>query len=167
MKKKAIQASKSAIFLFELMIVILVFTVAAAICSEIFASAYAMSKESRALTMSAINAQTVAEQFKASDGEAADPLYFDKDWNEVHSADDAKYVVELQRLRPDDPGTPEEADEGAEDAALGEWRHAAGDDAGEELGPLHVADVSVYEKAAGEPVAWKRVYTLTVKEYVG
>ncbi|GHU67840.1 hypothetical protein AGMMS49983_19690 [Clostridia bacterium] len=87
------RTSKSAVFLFELMIIILVFTLAAAICTQIFARSYTMSQESRALTMGSINAQTVAEQFKAT-GEAPDDLYFDKDWEPV-SAGDAYYTVKL------------------------------------------------------------------------
>ena len=54
------KTSKSAVFLFELMIIILVFVLAAAVCTQIFASAFTMSTESRELTMSSINAQTVA-----------------------------------------------------------------------------------------------------------
>jgi hypothetical protein len=87
------KTSKSAVFLFELMIIILVFTLAAAICTQIFARSFTMSQESRALTMGSINAQTVAEQFKAT-GEAPDELYFDKDWVPV-SAAGAYYTVKL------------------------------------------------------------------------
>ena len=86
------KTSKSAVFLFELMIIILVFALAAAVCTQIFASAYKMSTESHELTMSSINAQTVAEQFKA--GVDVEPLYFDRDWAAVGSAD-AFYRVEL------------------------------------------------------------------------
>ncbi|MDR0874800.1 MAG: hypothetical protein LBN12_01175 [Clostridiales Family XIII bacterium] len=88
------RTSKSAVFLFELMIIILVFTMAAAICTQIFARSFTMSQESRALTMGSINAQTIAEQFKAT-GEAPDDLYFDKDWAAVSSSGDAYYTVKL------------------------------------------------------------------------
>ena len=73
------KASKSAIFLFELMIIILVFTLAAAICTKIFASSFNMSTESRELTMSSMNAQTIAEEFKA-DKPDIEPLFFDRNW---------------------------------------------------------------------------------------
>ena len=73
------KTSKSAVFLFELMIIIFVFTLAAAVCTQIFASAFNMSTESRELTMSSINAQTVAERFKAGEPDTG-PLYFDRDW---------------------------------------------------------------------------------------
>ena len=95
------KVSKSAVFLFELMVIILVFTLAAAVCTQIFARSYTMSQESRALTMGAINAQTMAEQFKST-GEAQEDLYFDKDWVAVAEAD-AYYTVKFE-----DKGSTEE-----------------------------------------------------------
>jgi len=86
--------SKSAVFLFELMIIILVFTLASAICTQIFASAFTMSKESRDLTMSSINAQTVAERFKAGSPDAQ-TLYFDRDWKATDAAN-AYFTVALE-----------------------------------------------------------------------
>ena len=87
------KTSRSAVFLFELMIIILVFTLAAAICASIFASAFKISTESRELTMSSINAQTVAEQFKAGKADI-ESLYFDKDWVATDAAN-AYYSIEL------------------------------------------------------------------------
>jgi Tfp pilus assembly protein PilE len=95
------KTSKSAIFLFELMIIILVFTLASAICTQIFVRSYTMSQESRALTMGSINAQTVAEQFKST-GNAPDDLYFDKEWSAA-SEEDAYYTVKFE-----DNGSTEE-----------------------------------------------------------
>jgi type II secretory pathway pseudopilin PulG len=57
--------SKTAIFLFELMIVILIFSLAAAICTSVFGKAYGFSEDSKALTMAVLRAESVAEQFKA------------------------------------------------------------------------------------------------------
>ena len=88
------RTSKSAIFLFELMIIILVFTLAAAVCVQVFASAFNMSTESRELTMSSMNAQTVAEQFKTGKPDI-EPLYFDKGWAAT-DAGNAYYIVELE-----------------------------------------------------------------------
>ena len=89
------RVSKSAVFLFELMIIILVFTLAAAICTQIFASSYNMSKESHELTMSSINAQTVAERFKADINEPGERRYFDRDWK-ASSEQDAYYTIALE-----------------------------------------------------------------------
>ena len=88
------RTSKSALFLFELMIIILVFTFAAAVCTQIFASAYNMSMESRELTMSSMNAQTIAEEFKAGKPDI-EPLYFDRDWTATDKAG-AYYTIKLE-----------------------------------------------------------------------
>ncbi|MDR3305210.1 MAG: hypothetical protein LBS85_04145 [Clostridiales Family XIII bacterium] len=88
------RTSKSAVFLFELMIIILVFTLAAAICTQIFAQSFVTSTTSHELTMSSINAQTVAEQFKAG-ADDIDPLYFDEDWQKTDAAG-AVYTVSLE-----------------------------------------------------------------------
>jgi len=90
------KTSKSAVFLFELMIIILVFVLAAAVCTQIFASAWKMSAESRDLTMSSINAQTVAEQFKAG-VPGIETLYFDDEWEATNEAG-AEYRVELNEF---------------------------------------------------------------------
>jgi len=90
------KTSKAAVFLFELMIIILVFVLAAAICTQIFASAFAMSTESRELTMSSISAQTVAEQFKAGKSDI-ETHYYDADWAAT-DPDGAEYWVELYEL---------------------------------------------------------------------
>ena len=89
------KTSKSALFLFELMIIILVFTFAAAVCTQIFASAFNMSMESRELTMSSMNAQTIAEEFKAGKADI-EPLYFDREWTATDKAG-AYYTVVLEK----------------------------------------------------------------------
>jgi hypothetical protein len=86
------KVSKTAIFLFELMVVILVFSLAAAVCANIFSKAYGFSTESKALTMAVLKSESIAEEFKAGltpDGD----LYFDKDWKQVAGADTAAYVI--------------------------------------------------------------------------
>ena len=95
------KTSKSAVFLFELMIIILVFTIAAAICTSIFANAFNMSKESKNLTMSSINAQTVAERFKSGEDDV-ETQYFDSDWK-VSSESDATYFVKLEKDASEEP----------------------------------------------------------------
>jgi hypothetical protein len=57
--------SRTAIFLFELMFVILVFTISAAVCSAIFAKAYAFSTRSHDLNMAMLRAESAAEAFKS------------------------------------------------------------------------------------------------------
>jgi hypothetical protein len=88
------------------MVIILVFTFAAAICTEIFAASFGMSRESRGLTMGAVNAQTAAEEFKAGDSLDMAPSYFDKDWNAAEDSGAAYYSVMLE----DNGSTPEMKD---------------------------------------------------------
>ncbi|MDR2486918.1 MAG: hypothetical protein LBD12_03045 [Clostridiales Family XIII bacterium] len=114
------KVSKTAIFLFELMFVILVFTIAAAVCSNIFAKTYSLSAESKDLTMAVLKAESEAERFKATtlDGTAlykalsARPLGlergFDKDWHETQSPDGTDTVYQLTALV--DIGIPEGMD---------------------------------------------------------
>ena len=87
------KTSKSAVFLFELMVIILVFALASAVCTQIFASSYKMSTESHELTMSSINAQTIAEEYKAG-VEDIETLYFDREWAATGQTT-AFYWVEL------------------------------------------------------------------------
>ena len=137
------KTSKSAVFLFELMIIILVFVLAAAVCTQIFASAFKMSVESRELTMSSINAQTVAEQFKAGVPDI-DKLYFDADW-EATSEAGAEYRVELDEV----------------DGSVVMTCTASGTTAVVDTN-MREAFVNVFKK--GEVDA---IYSLHVKEYIG
>jgi Tfp pilus assembly protein PilE len=85
------KVSKTAIFLFELMVVILVFSIAAAICSNIFAKAYNFSTDSKALTMAVIKAESAAEAFKVG-AYNGDAQYFDEDWK-TSTEDKAVYAI--------------------------------------------------------------------------
>lgn len=64
------RVSKSGLFLFELIVVIFLFTISSAVCISIFAKSYSFSTDSEALTMSSLKAQTVAETFKDNKGDA-------------------------------------------------------------------------------------------------
>ena len=87
--------SKSGLFLMELMIAILFFSLASAICIRLFAWAHLTSVSSSELSMATVTAQTAAECFKSADGSAekltqlldgAQPagngvaVYYDRDW---------------------------------------------------------------------------------------
>jgi hypothetical protein len=98
------KVSKTAIFLFELMFVILIFTVSAAICTNIFAEAHKLSSDSKELTMAVLEAESAAEIFKAdvTSGDSvwdevsySGPngfMYFDKDWQDT-TEDKAYYTL--------------------------------------------------------------------------
>ena len=61
--------SKTPLFLMELIIMLLVFSVSAAICLQVFAGARRISDESHRLDVSVMLAQTAAESWKASHGD--------------------------------------------------------------------------------------------------
>ena len=108
--------SKSGLFLMELIIVILFFSVSAAICMRIFGAAKIKSDFSRDLSNASVYAQSCAEVYKAYDAdlektaEAIDgkwddntlSVYYDFDWNITQSKDSAKYILVLNRTKDSD-----------------------------------------------------------------
>lgn len=61
--------SKTPLFLMELIIMLLVFSVSAAICLQVFAGARRISDESRKLDLAVMQAQNVAECWKSTYGD--------------------------------------------------------------------------------------------------
>ena len=61
--------SKTPLFLMELIIMLLVFSISAAICLQVFAGARRISDESHRLDVAVMQAQTAAECWKASHGD--------------------------------------------------------------------------------------------------
>jgi hypothetical protein len=86
------KVSKTAIFLFELMVVILIFALAAAVCTNIFGKAYEFSTQSKALTMAVLKAESIAEEFKVGTTPGGDIL-FDKDWKPAADEGSAAYII--------------------------------------------------------------------------
>ncbi|MBQ7103597.1 MAG: hypothetical protein IJN89_06020 [Anaerotignum sp.] len=70
--------SKTPLFLMELIIMLLVFSVSAAVCLQVFSGAKKISEESRKLDAAVMQAQNIAECWKASHGnlnETAEMLF--------------------------------------------------------------------------------------------
>ena len=61
--------SKTPLFLMELIIMLLVFSISAAVCLQVFSGAKKISEESRKLDAAVMKAQTIAECWKASHGD--------------------------------------------------------------------------------------------------
>jgi hypothetical protein len=120
MRKKS-PVSSSGPFLIELLIGLLIFTLAATICLQVFVGAHQISSESHALNNAIIKAQNGAESFKASGGDLQETKeligghlldddivwqYFDSDWNPVfvaqRDADEenafADFVLEVRQI---------------------------------------------------------------------
>lgn len=108
--------SKSSLFLMELIIVLMFFSLCAATCMQIFANAKVKTDYSRDLTNAAFTAESVAEVYKAldgdleataskCDGEAVSDgvieIYYDKDWNPT-AQDGAVYVMTVTETETED-----------------------------------------------------------------
>lgn len=63
------EKSKSRLFLIEMIVIILFFSIAAAVCINMFTQAKIVSGKSTELTMALLSAQQAAETFKSSGGD--------------------------------------------------------------------------------------------------
>lgn len=113
------RSSRSGLFLLELMIVILFFAVTSAICMNLFVKAHLTSAAGSELTAAVREVQSVAELFKAVDGDlktlaeslgvqgAGGPaldLYYDKNWVPTGNKEDAVYTISVvldETIHPD------------------------------------------------------------------
>lgn len=111
--------SKSSLFLMELIVVILFFSLASAVCIQLFARSHILSKETVEQNNAITQAQNLAETWYAANGsthsmqqllsgsipsEDGDCIFllYDKDWSPLSAASsDVFYVAELALL-PDD-----------------------------------------------------------------
>ena len=91
------KVSKSGIFLFELIVVIFLFTISSAICISIFAKSFSFSTDSENLTIGSMKAQTAAEVFKESDGDH-------ESIRDALQAEDGSYDIILTQSNSNDIG---------------------------------------------------------------
>lgn len=102
------RGSKSSLFLMELIMAVLIFTVAATICIQMFVRSHTLSEESVRLNYAVVWCESMAESFYATDGDMellADSLntiktddyhvelYFDDSYAAVSSEMDYRYSV--------------------------------------------------------------------------
>ena len=104
------EKSKTSLFLMELVLMILFFAVSAAVCMRVFSSAQLKSNHSDDLSNASLKAQSAAECWKLSQGEASlaaevlggektengAAVYFDKNWKNCGESE-AEYVLELEK----------------------------------------------------------------------
>ncbi|MCM1024796.1 MAG: hypothetical protein NC432_00015 [Roseburia sp.] len=113
--------SRSSLFLMELIIAILFFSLASAVCIQLFARSHLLSRETVNQNNAITQAQNLAESWYAAGGSLDAMLLmldgsaptdggngiftvFDSDWNAVESSDpEVSYVAELSLL-PDASG---------------------------------------------------------------
>lgn len=102
--------SKSGLFLMELVIVILFFSISAAVCMRIFSTAKIKSDNSRDISNASVATQSCAESFKVYGdnpkmiaqamegtvlGENEVVVYYNADWAKTYSKESAKYTLKL------------------------------------------------------------------------
>jgi Tfp pilus assembly protein PilE len=99
--------SSSRAFFLEIVLNLVIFALCAAVCLQVFAQAKITSDRSEALSHMSIEAQTVAENFKVLNGDAARLssalgatregntlwLYYDADFKQVSSASEASHTL--------------------------------------------------------------------------
>ena len=116
--------SKTSLFLMELTIIILFFSICSAICMQIFATAQMQAKKSNSLTGSILACQSVAEIYKAENGDfekiisiLADTkngssaffsynpnsnnilsIYYDSNWETTSDIKDTPYYIAVQKI---------------------------------------------------------------------
>lgn len=101
--------SKATLFLFELVIIILIFAICCAICLSLFTASRRISIEAQDLSSAIIEAQSVAESLKSCHGDLdslpslikgakeddAITVYYDTDWQITTNSNAAIYKIEV------------------------------------------------------------------------
>lgn len=84
----------------ELMVAILFFSLAAAVCIQLFAKAHTLSLDTVNQNNAVTQAQNLAEAWLASDENTELVLIFDKNWNllETPASTDVAYIAKLESL---------------------------------------------------------------------
>ena len=123
--------SKASLFLMELIICILFFSLAAAVCVQLFVRSHNLSKRTVDQSQAVIIAENLAECFYATEGDPQQisgyfssshveespeypsgarelTLYFNADWQETSDPDSAAYLARLLVLEPGSEENPEE-----------------------------------------------------------
>ena len=86
----------SSLFLMELILAILVFSMASTACIQLFVKAHVLSDKSIALNQSIIKCQNMAETLYGSDTIGEDlneTQFYDTDWQRVTGKEHAAYAV--------------------------------------------------------------------------
>lgn len=147
--------SKTSLFLMELIIVILFFSISAVVCVQLFVNAYSTNESTKKTAQGTLIVQNMAEQFLGCDGdlETVRGLYdadvqsdvsdgdseteisvgYDELWNPVSASASPAYIASISVA--DAAGNPYADGKAAQD------------------GDMVIATVEVYETATGECVA--------------
>ena len=104
--------SKSGLFLIELIIVITVFSISAAVCLRLFFQSRVIANESYNLSRASLEVQSAADCYKSSGGDLAETadrlggslldgklmIYYDEKWGKTEDRDDAGFFVGISEI---------------------------------------------------------------------
>lgn len=88
-------AKRSSLFLLELMIAILFFCLASAVCVQIFVKAHTISSKTQELNTALEKVSGYTELFLADALTENEEIFYDADWQEC-GEDEASYKIEIQ-----------------------------------------------------------------------
>ena len=89
---------KTSLFLIEMLISIFVFSIASAVCIQLFVKSHLLSQESIDLQQATLQAQNLAESFYAdppTDIATKEVYYYNTDWQPVESKSESVYTAEI------------------------------------------------------------------------
>ena len=106
--------SKSSLFLIELIIVILVFSLSAAVCLRMFFQSRLISNESRNISQAALAVQSVADSYKSQGGDYEKTakllggtiqdekiyFYYSSIWERVEGENGALFIIDVTQSSP-------------------------------------------------------------------
>ena len=99
------QHSGSALFLLELIIALLFFSLAGAVCIRMFSKADSLSSATVSENKAVLLSQQIAEEFYAGEGSPIESTeYFDRSWADLASENDASYM--MKAVTSDDAENP-------------------------------------------------------------
>lgn len=115
--------SKTSLFLMELIIAILFFSLSCAVCIQLFFKAHHVSRKSEDLSSAVLWCENVAELFRGCDGDMSEmtalledtdhfrittdaddefSIFFDEDWNPITEASHVTYEIQCEIYDKDD-----------------------------------------------------------------
>lgn len=87
--------SHSSLFLIELMIVLVFFALASTVCIQLFVQSHLLSQSTAEQNEAILLAESMAEEFRAADGDISEKeVYYDENWS-VCSREEASYAREV------------------------------------------------------------------------
>lgn len=95
------ERSKGRLFLLEIIIIILFFSIAAAVCMNMFAKAKRLSNEGAELSASVMLVQEAAETFRATGEIPGSELFYGANFEPVDNAEAAVYVLKTTASEKD------------------------------------------------------------------